>query len=217
MARNSLLEILEERKELGLREYKEWEDYIVVGYFPNAEAQTVSLQTDIRDAWGSKKIRDPGTRTDRSPFESPVLENVYSVNDAGFLMIITASNTIDIAVERLSQEIVPLGCMCTGVVGPQVLPYHQAGQVVGVAVGQKGVYDFEYMMKYGVNVEKDGETALVKHPDDGIQIQPIEEGVTFGRGKSYYATLHIALLLMIFAIIVGNVGMAVSRKARKSS
>ncbi|MCH8979382.1 MAG: hypothetical protein IH945_09110 [Armatimonadetes bacterium] len=217
VSRDALARILEEREKAGLYEYKEWDDYLIVGYFPNAEAQTVALDNDIRTAWDTKKIFDPGTQTDRSPFESPVLKDIYSVNDVGFLMIITASGTIDVAVERLSDNPLKLGCMCTGVVGPQVLPYHQAKQVVGISIGLKGVYDFEYMMKYGVNFPgEDGELMVTYHKDRDLVIEPIAEGITFSRGKTYYPPLHVALTLLILAVIVGNIGLAMSRRGKKS-
>jgi hypothetical protein len=215
VARDALTRIRLERKEAGLPEYKEWDDYLVIGYFPNAEAQTVSLVNNIRAAWSSKKIKDPTTRTERSPFESPVLKDVRNITDVGFVMIVTASATIDIAVERLSDKNVPMGTMCTGVVGPQVLPYHQAKQVTGVAVGLKGVYDFEYMMTYGVNIPDAKGTLKVAYPDKSVKIDPITEGATFGRGKSYFATLHIALTLLILAVFAGNLGLLFSTRGGK--
>lgn len=216
VSRDALARVLQERKDAGLFEYREWYDYLNIGYFPNAEAQTVALDNDIRTAWGTKKIRNPVTKSNVSVFDSPVLENIKSVDDAGFLMIVTASNTIDIAVERLSDNVIPLGCMCTGVVGPSVMPYHQAGQVVGIAIGLKGVYDFEYMMHYGINVKDSSGTMMVKYKDQTFTFDKLEEGVTFGRGKSYFATLHVALILLILAVIVGNVGLAMSKRARKA-
>lgn len=216
VSRDALARILQERKEAGLYEYREWYDYLNIGYFPNAEAQTVAMDNNIRTAWDTKKVRNPVTKSKVDLFQSPVLQDVKSVDDVGFLMIVTASNTIDIAVERLSDNEVPLGSMCTGVVGPQVLPYHQAKQVEGVAVGLKGVYDFEYMMNYGINVEGEDGKKKVIYKDPGFTFDRIEEGVTFGRGKSYFATLHIALILLILAVLLGNIGLAISKRGRKA-
>ena len=215
VARDALRRIIQERVAANLKEYKHGEDYLVIGYFPNAEAQTFAMATNIKTAWGARKYRDASGQ-EKSIFDSPVLAGVSDVTDAGFLMIVTASNTIDVAVERLPIGLIPIGCMCTGVVGPQILPYHQAGQVVGVAVGLKGVYDFEYMMKYGVNAKDSDGVTKVTFDMPGVEIAPITVGETFGRGNDYYATMHIALALLVLAVIVGNIGMAVNRARRKS-
>ncbi|MCH7905407.1 MAG: hypothetical protein IH944_12705 [Armatimonadetes bacterium] len=215
VSRDALRRIIQERVDANLKEYKHGVDYLVIGYFPNAEAQTFAMATNLRTAWGARKYRD-ATGQDRSIFDSPILADVYDVTDAGFLMIVTASNTIDVAVERLSDKNILIGCMCTGVVGPQVLPYHQAGQVIGIAIGLKGVYDFEYMMKYGVNAKDSDGITKVTHDDPAIEIPAITVGETFGRGNAYYATMHIALALLVLAVLVGNIGMAVNRRRRKS-
>ncbi len=213
VARDALTRINQEREAAGRYVYKEFDDYVTLGYFPNAEAQTVSMDNNIRAAWGHKKVKD-STGKDRPCFESPVLQDINSVDDAGYLMIVTASSTIDIAVERLSDNTVPMGAMVTGDVGPQVLPYHQAEQVTGVGVGLKGVYEFEFMMNYGVNYAEGDEKPKVAHPNREVMIPPVEDSVTFGRGKSYYATLHIALTLLIIAVVVGNLGLALSKKGK---
>lgn len=216
VARDALRRVIQARGAAGLKKYKHGEDYLVLGYFPNAEAQTFAMATNIRTAWGARKYKNE--KGEKRPiFESPVLAGVNDISDVGFLMIVTASGTIDIAIERISGKQVPIGCMCTGVVGPQVLPYFQAKQVVGVAVGLKGVYDFEYMMKYGVNVkDSEGIVKVAYDADPTLVIPAITAGETFGRGKSYYATMHIALLLLIVAVVIGNIGMLVNRKRRKS-
>jgi hypothetical protein len=213
VARDAMRRILDERKAQGLREYKIWTDYLDLGYFPNAEGHLQAVGNNIRTAWGGRKEFDE-TGKEREVFESPVLSGVRSVGDASLLVVVSASSTVDIAVERLYGK-VPLGFMVTGVMGPNALPYYQARQIVGMAVGLKGVYDVEYMMKYGVNYVAEGqERPKVKHKDDAVLIAPVTTGTTFGRGASYFLPLHVALTLMILAIIVGNVAMFASRKKK---
>jgi hypothetical protein len=214
VARDTMRRINQEREDQGLKVYEPWTDYLDIGYFPNAEGHLQAIANNIRTAWGGRKERDT-TGTERNIFESPVLANVRSVSDSSLLVVCSASATIDYAVERLYGK-VPLGFMVTGVMGPNALPYFQARQIVGMGVGLKGVYDVEYMMQYGVNYRPDGAArAKVEYKtDDQLVIEPVTEGTTFGRGARYFLPLHVALGLMILAIILGNLGMVFTKKRK---
>jgi hypothetical protein len=214
VARDAIRLVNEERRAEGLREYKTWEDYIEMGNFPNAENSLNALGNNIRTAWGPRRRRDSEGR-ERSVFESPVLQGVQKVNDCGAYVVVTASQTIDFAVERISDK-VQLNGMVTGVVGPTVLPYKRAGQIKGLAIGLKGVYDMEYMMEYGLNYAPDGGRAKVEYPQlPDTKLPPVANGKTFGQGATNYLSLHIALGLMILAIVLGNIWMYVSRRGSK--
>ena len=212
VARDALLRIKQEREEQKLKVYEPWTDYLDIGYFPNAEGHLQAIGNNIRTAWAGKKERNENN-VETDIFQSPVLKDINVVGDASMLVVISASNTIDYAVERLYGK-VPMGFMVTGVMGPNALPYHQSGQVVGMAVGLKGVYDIEYMMKYGVNVKDAKGKVRVEYEKDGNSpvIEPITIGTTMDRGRKYFFPLHIALGLMILAVILGNVAMFATRK-----
>ena len=217
VARDALMRIQQEREKQGLKVYEPWVDYLDIGYFPNAEGHVQAIGNNIRTAWGGRKERDNQGR-DRNIFESPVLSGVKVVGDASILIVCSASATVDIAVERLYGK-VPLGFMVTGVMGPNALPYYQSKQIVGMGVGLKGVYDVEYMMQYGVNYKGEDGAAKPKveyKPDETIVIPPVAVGTTFDRGARYFLPLHVALTLMILAIIFGNVAMFASRKKKEA-
>ncbi|MBS1721760.1 MAG: hypothetical protein JSS66_02005 [Armatimonadetes bacterium] len=208
-----------ERKEAGLTEYKTWDDYVDLAYFPNAEGTLNAIAFDVRKAFASRRVKDPNTGSDRPAFESPVLSKVQTVGDAGLYMIVTASSTVDRAVERLNER-TNLAVMCTGVIGPSALPWYQAGQIKGVAIGLKGVYDMEYMMKYGLNHPDPNKNGRIEVPWAGKEdksAEPVTEGKTFARGSLYYLSFHFAILLLIIAVILGNVGMFLGRKAERAS
>lgn len=208
--RDVLRRMNDERVANGMEPYRPYEDYIDLGYFPNAEGQANSMANDIRKAWAGKKQKNVAGQ-ELDIWTSPVLKDVRKVGDASLLMIVTASATVDIVVERLYGK-VTLACMCTGVTGPGVLPYYQAGQMAGIGIGLKGVYDMEYMLTYGLNVpDKDGKVQ-VRYPNKSqIRIEPLPMPITFGRGAGYYATLHVALILLILAVALGNLGMFFGR------
>ena len=205
--RDTLGRINAERKKAGQREYKGWQDYVELGYFPNAEALGQSMANDLKSAWAGKKYpNDQGTPDD--VFKSPVLANVQKIADASIFINITASQTIDVIVERMSGK-VKLATLCTGVMGPESLVYYKAGQLVGVSVGLGGVVDLETMMEKGIDPEgKDGAVKAPKYPHiDGFKGQK-----NFARGMDYYPALHVAMGLMILAIIIGNIGMILARR-----
>jgi hypothetical protein len=175
-----------ERREEKQEPYKQWVDYVSVGYFPDAEAAANSIQNNVRSAFKDKKDFDENGRL-TFVLESPVLAKVQKVQDFPVLIVVTASKTSNITIERVTQT--PLLLMVTGVMGPESAVYYASGQVKGLVAGLKGVYDVETLM------QKDfpGMTNL-------------------DNGAKYYPTLHVALLLLIIAVIVGNVGMVLSRR-----
>jgi len=214
--RNVIQTVNAEREKQGLTVYKPWDDYVDLLYFPNAEGSLNSIAFDVKKIFGSRRVKDPNSGTDRPVFESPVLKNINSVGDAGLYLIVTASSTVDRAVERLNER-TNLAVMCTGVIGPSTLPWFQSGQVKGVVIGLKGVYDTEYMMKYGLNF-KDGD-GRIEVPWPGKEdksAEPVAEGTQFDRGSKYYLSFHFAIVLLILAVIVGNVSMVMARKAGRS-
>ncbi len=214
VARTVLARINQERKIDNLPVYEIGKDYIDLGYFANAEATNSSMATDLRSTWKGKRTKMP-EGGDIDVFQSPVLKNVKRIEDCGMMIVVTASASIDIAVQRLNKK-VKMSALVTGVVGPSVLPFYQSKQVLGVGVGLKGVYDTEYMMKYGIN-QPDPSGGKPKVVSTGEAVPPILEGKTFARGSQYYGTLHIALLILILAVVFGNVSMFMSKKRKGSA
>ncbi len=210
VARDALVFLNEERKKNGLEPYQKGKDYLDLGYFPNAEGSTQSMGSNLKKHWTGRRTRTPD-QGEIDIFDSPVLKGVKKIEDCAGIVYITASNTIDTGIQRLSGK-VKIFCMCTGVVGPQILPYFQSGQVAGLAVGLKGVYDMELMMNYGVNVKDDKGVAKVETPAGDVT-PVLDSKVKFGRGKQYYAALNVVLGLLVIAVIVGNVTMLLAKKA----
>ncbi len=210
VARTVIARIVAERKEQGLKEYKIGEDYVDLGFFPNAEATNTSMGANLKAAWAGRKSKTPDGK-EIDIFKTPVLAKVNKIEDCQMMVVITASQSIDIAVQRLAQKI-DITALVTGVVGPTVLPFYQSQQIKGVAVGLKGVYDIEYLMEYGIN---DAEIEGRKYVTwDGPKVDKVEQGTRFSRGRQYYGTLHVALALLILAVVMGNVAMFAARRRK---
>ena len=220
VARNVIRMINGERKEQGLPEYMPWRDYVDVGYFPNAENSLVAVGNNPTQFFNTKNVKDDAGK-ERKPFDAPFMSGVRKLSDFSAMIVITASDTIDYAVQRLSGKI-PIYTNVTGVVGPTVLPYYQSKQLAGVGVGLKGVYDIEYMMTYGINYPSMAEAEHVTDKErPELVIPPLSEGNVnslgkerpyFGRGARYYVTFHFVMFLMILAIILGNIAMFANRR-----
>jgi hypothetical protein len=186
VAKDVITVLNQERKAAGQREYVQWNDYVVVGFFPNAEAAAVSIQNNVRNAFADKKdFNDAGQLT--PVLQSPVLANINKAADFPGLIVATASNTSNITIQRVTS--VPLAMMVTGVMGPETNNYYVSGQLLGLLVGLKGCYDMETMMQQDYPGQKN-----------------------LDNGASYYPTLHLALILLIVAVLIGNIGMLMSRK-----
>jgi hypothetical protein len=116
-----------------------------------------------------------------------VLANINKASDFPGLIVATASNTSNVTIERVTA--VPLAMMVTGVMGPETNNYYASGQLLGLLVGLKGCYDMETMMQLDYAGQKN-----------------------LDNGAAYYPTLHLALILLIVAVLIGNIGMLLSRK-----
>jgi len=198
VARDNIASLNEERVAAGQKPYERWNDYVVLGFFPNAEGTAVSIGTNVATAFkGRKDIAPNGISTD--VYQSPVLKDIKSTKDLKLVVVLTASSTSTVTIERLSGK-VPLAMLVTGVMGPETQVYYSSGQLLGLSKGLKGVYDLETMMEDGVKDYK------------GAPIPGFPNEKNLGRGSVYYPTLHFALALLIIAVIVGNVGMAMSRR-----
>lgn len=214
VALDEIAKINEERKAKNEHVYERWTDYVNLGFFPNLEGTANAMGGSVRKAFGGKKDVKPGVgNTD--VFKSPVLENVRKLNDVPMLVVLTASKTSTILIERLYGK-VPLLYAVTGVMGPETQVYYSSGQLVGLLNGLKGVYDVETMMESGVNKPgPDGKIVVEseKHRQDDLPGFPGD--VNAGKGTAYYPTLHFALGLLILAVVVGNVGMVLAKRGNR--
>jgi hypothetical protein len=189
VAEDFIERINQERRAADQPPYQRWQDWVGVGYFPNAEGTANAIANNIRSAWAGKTDFAPdGVK--RDVFQSPVLQQISRVEDFPLLIVVTASKTSNVTIERLYGR-VPLALMVTGVMGPEMQVYHASGQVRGLSAGLKGVYDVELMMERDYPGQKN-----------------------LDNGGAYYPALHAALTLLILAVVVGNIGMFMNRRRR---
>jgi hypothetical protein len=206
VAKDTIRRINAEREATGQKRWEQWNDWVALGYFPNAEGIGNAMANNLRTAWGGKKDMQPGVgMTD--VFQSPVLKDIRRIEDVQMMIDIHASDTLNRLIERIGKR-TRLASMCTGVMGPETIPYHTSGQIVGVSVGLNGVVELETMMENGIHPT--GEGGAVEAPGMPA-IQGFKGEKNLARGMNYYLSLHVALALMIIAVVIGNIGMFLSR------
>lgn len=213
VARITIRELNEERKKVGLEPYRQWDDYVFVGFFPGAEASMQSISANLGSAIANNRDAD-ASGVKRPVVESPVLQGVGKVEDLGAYIIVTGTKSSRIAIERLSGKLTMIG-LVTGVMGPETFNYYQTGQLSGLSIGLKGAYDLETMMKSGLNVkDADGKVA-VGNSKVTAEVPPFPSDgkyKTLDNAQLYIVPLHAAILLLIGAVIAGNVQMLKARK-----
>ena len=194
--RDQIARIAQEEADAGRYRYQPFEDYVVAGYFPNAEGTVTAIDGAILKAFAGRKDVPPGgTATDVR--QSPVFDGIRDLSDFKYLVAITGSNTSRTTIERVKKT--PLLFGVTGVMVPESQNNYTAGQLKGLVGGVKGVFDLETLMETGL-------------PDEGIA--GFKGMKNAGMGTAYYPTLHVCLTLLILAVVVGNVGMVLSRRGR---
>jgi hypothetical protein len=202
VARDNIGRIAKEVKEDNGPDYHPFRDYVIAGYFPNSEGTTLAINNNIKAAFaGRKDLPEGGRPTDI--LQSPVFQGVSSVADFKYLVLVTASGTNTITLERIKKT--PLMFMVTGVMVPENVVYYSSGQLKGLCGGVKGVYDLETLMELGT---PDKSVPALEGTDKLKRMKAL-------KGTAYYPTLHFCLFLLIIAVVIGNVGMFLSRRGAR--
>lgn len=216
VARTQISKIAKETEAITGEPYRQWEDWVFIGYFPGIEASLQSFSSNLRNALSANKDTDTGG-TKRSVMDSPVFAGVNKIEDLGAYIIVTASKTSRIAIERLSGKVTMLG-LVTGVMGPETYNYYQSDQLQGLAIGLKGAYDLESMLAYGLNLaDAEGKIKVSNKKNteavDGYT-DPMWKGKNLANGQKYIVPLHGAIILLITAIVLGNIETIRQRRRR---
>jgi hypothetical protein len=190
--------------------YKRWNDWVLCGYYPNADVAINAAGSDIRKAFGTRKETTPEGQL-KPVFESPVLNMIKDVKDFALVLDVTASKTSDFHVQFMSSKAKLLFAV-TGVMVPETQVYYNSGQCVGFLGGLQGVFDLEQMMENGLNVPGEGGKPKISSTKVKEQITGFPGQNNLGNGTKYYPTLHFALLLMIVLIVIGNIEMLKAKK-----
>jgi len=156
-------------------------DYVNLGYKANYLAVLTGMGTSIRSIYP--------TDYSGTPLDSlPIMKNVDSYRDIGFVFAISDNATIDYWVSIVGARFgVKMGAGVTAVMAPKLFAYVDAKQLVGLLGGMKG----------GAEYEK-----LINRPDWAT------------RGMGAQSLIH---LIIVGFIILGNIGYFAGRRQPKES
>lgn len=132
----------------------------------------------------------------RGVLDTPVMANITDISDCKAVILVTASASINVWYQRLRNK-TRLALFCTAVMSAENIPYYASEQLAGLAIGAKGAFDYETLLH-----EKYKDKAGYKNLD---------------AGRRYMGPLAFALMLLIVAVIFGNVAMFMVRKGGTSS
>ncbi|MDR3692695.1 MAG: hypothetical protein P4L46_25165 [Fimbriimonas sp.] len=188
--------------------YKEWDDFVILGFFPDGATMLQTAAANIRDAWGNKKAKDP-SGAERSVFESPVLQNIKKIEDIKVYVGISPTNIMATIVGRVGKR-VPIISMIAGVMFPEQFNYYKSGQLAGLLNGLVGAVEMENLMQNGIDSQ-----GVAGGKAEGPPIAaPFPGEINLSRGNSYYFAFCCAISLLMLTIVVGNVGMYLERKRK---
>jgi hypothetical protein len=209
VAKDTIREVSDQEVKDGGKPYKEFEDFVVLGYYAAAEGTILAANNNFLSIAKSKKDFPEGSGP-RDALQSPVFQGIKTIADFDMFYLITASNTSRIIIERITK--CPMMFMVTGVMVPENNNYYTSKQLKGLCGGVKGVYDLETLMDNGINNPGPAmiESDLYKERIPGWPGKKND-----GKGTAYYLALHFTLTLLILAVVVGNVGMFLSKRGAK--
>jgi hypothetical protein len=157
-------------------------DYVNLGFKEGREAVMVSVAEDLRRTFPEDHL---GT-----PLDSiPMMSGISSIQDVGIIVCVSAGYP---GIKEWVQQIatrygIMIGGGVTAVSGPEMYPYIQSGQLVGLLSGMKGAAEYEQ---------------LVGRPGLGIA------------GMAAQSSVHV--MVVIFIIFANVVYFLEKRKGRRS-
>lgn len=168
-------------QDLSIKHGKEYgKDWINWGYRPNFTTTLIAMMNDL-----------PATlKTDTRNValtEYPMMAGVRSLKDVGLIYNITGTGILALYIQFCGG--VPLAQGCTAVVGPELYPYLQSGQIVGLLVGLGGAAQFETITEF-------------RGPN----------GEVGGQGLQRMGSQSLGHLLIMILIVMGNLGLWAARK-----
>lgn len=141
----------------------------------------LNLKALVRDIPGTIGADIKGTPI----AQVPVMRGVKTVDDISLVTEIASARTLEtwIAYFRAAGtgEPIPLLFACTAVMAPEAFPFLKSGQIQGLLNGLKGAGEYEVLIG------------------------------TTGFGSKASAALSFSHFLILFLIVLGNVGMVVTR------
>jgi len=208
IARDFIRKLNKERKAKGQELCRRWDDYVEMGFFSDSPTMLQTMGEDLSRAWANRKVKDQ-QGVSRDVFTSPPMKNIRKIEDFKAYVTIAASSIMPTIVPRVGAK-VPVISMITGVMFPEQYNYYKSGQLKGLVNGLSGCVELETLMEKGIDAK--GEVGGKVLP---MQAEPFAGEQNFHRGMAYYLALHVALGVLILAVVIGNIGMFMAKRSSR--
>ncbi len=157
-------------------------DFVNLGYKANYIAVLSGMGTSIVSIFPSDNSGMPLSKI-------PLMDSVKNYDDITFIFEVADNATADYWVSIVNARYgVPMVCGATAVMAPKFYAFVDAGQYLGLLGGMKGAAEYEKLLEY--------ETIL---------------GIT-GNATKGMGAQSLVHLLIVFLILIGNVGYFVQRR-----
>jgi len=118
------------------------EDYVNLGFKEGREAVMVSVAENLKGTFPEDYFGTPCG-------EIPMLDGINSLKDVSMIVNVSAGYPgIKEWVQQIATRFdIPVGGGVTAVSGPEMYPYIQSGQLVGLLAGMKGAGEYEQLLE----------------------------------------------------------------------
>jgi hypothetical protein len=174
----------------GDRAYRRNVDYVWLGFREGRAAVIANMGQDL---WATYGGRD-GTGIALSSI--PIMKNIRRLADFPLLVLVSAGfpGAKEYVQQVQGRYDLNMVAACTAVSTTDLSPYYQAGQLLGLAGGLSATAEYEIMVA-----------------------QLLGEDTTKGMGAKGLDVLNIAHVVIILAIVFGNVIYFLGRRARRGA
>lgn len=119
---------------------KDGVDYVFLGYKTGVELVMINMGENIHSAF-------PKDFHGNDTIGLPVLEGVQSLRDFDFVVDLASGSSIEAWIAFGKEKYnFDLGAGCTAVIGPDMFPFLQSGQLNGLMSGLKGAAEYETLI-----------------------------------------------------------------------
>ncbi len=142
----------------------------------------------------------------------PIMQGIKTMNDVALHVEITASASLSDWIQLVQPTTSPrlkIAYGCTGVMATEAYPYLDSGQLIGMMPGLKGAADYEWLVDQ--REQKAFEAGEVKDRYDPKRYNSVNLPAP---ARQLMYTQNAAHLVVILFILLGNLGLLLSKKTR---
>lgn len=159
-------------------------DYVFLGWVPPPIVPILGMGESITNVY---QVDYYGNRTD----SLPLMQEIKNYNDVGLLVCLSGSDPPKWWVQYAQNRFgVKVGAGITAVSASEFYPYLQTGQFSGMLVGMKGAAEYEEMVERNLDIK------IRRRASESLL------SLTYGH------------LVMIFFILIGNIGYLIKRRKK---